>query len=136
MIIIVDSDGFIGSLDPQDQHFTASTQILSKLVKKSAKLIYPATVIVETVTFFQGRLNNPRLAQQVVELVTNKELTIEAVDGEILQKASSFMDFRRSKHDTFFDAVVVAIAEKYRADAIFSFDKFYKSKGFKLASEI
>lgn len=42
----------------------------------------------------------------------------------------------RSKHATLFDGIVAAVAEKYQADAIFSFDKFYKRKGFKLASEL
>lgn len=136
MIIVVDSDALIGSLYPQDQHFKTSQQIRVKLAKINAKLIYPATVIVETVTFLQGRLNKPGLADEVIQLVTSQELAIEAVDGKILQEASSFMDFSGSKHNTFFDAVVVAIAQRYKADAIFSFDKFYKKKGFKLASEL
>lgn len=136
MIIVVDSDGFIGSLNPQDQHYKTSQQILSGLVKNHAELIYPATVIVETVTFLQGRLNQPELANQVVQLVNNNQLTVEAVNDEVLQRASRFMNFGKSKHDTLFDAVVATIAEKYRADAIFSFDKFYKSKGFKLAIEL
>ncbi len=46
------------------------------------------------------------------------------------------MDFKKSKHNTLFDAVVAATAKKYQADAIFSFDKFYKKQGFKLASEL
>ena len=46
------------------------------------------------------------------------------------------MDLKRSKHHTLFDAIVAAVAKKYYADAIFSFDKFYKSKGFKLVSEL
>lgn len=136
MIIVVDSDALVGSLYPQDQHFKTSQHIREKLAKINAELIYPATAIVETVTFLQGRLNQPELAEQVVQLVTSQDITIEAVDGEILQKASSFMDFSRSKHDTFFDAVVAAIAQKYQADAIFSFDKFYQKNGFKLASEL
>ena len=41
-----------------------------------------------------------------------------------------------SKKNTLFDCTVAAVAEEYKADAIFSFDKFYKSKGFKLASEL
>ena len=136
MIIVVDSDALIGSLYPQDQHFKTSQQIRVKLAKINAKLIYPATVIVETVTFLQGRLNEPGLADEVIQLVTSQELAIEAIDGEILREASSFMDFSGSKHDTFFDAVVAAIAQRYKADAIFSFDKFYEKKGFRLASEL
>ena len=136
MIVVVDSDGIIGNLIPQDQHHKISQQILSKLIKKQAKLIYPATVIVETVTFLQGRLNQPKLAAQLLQQVIDNQITIESVDGEIIQKASSFMDFEGSKHNTLFDAIVATVAEENKADAIFSFDKFYKGKGFKLASEL
>jgi len=41
-----------------------------------------------------------------------------------------------SKKNTLFDCIVAVTAEENKADAIFSFDKFYKRKGFKLASEI
>lgn len=136
MIVIVDSDGFIGNLIPQDQHYKISQQILSKLLKKGAKLIYPATVIAETTTFLQGRLNQPELAEQIIQHIIDNQLTIESIDSEIIQTASAFMDFKRSKHHTLFDAIVAAVAQKYHADAIFSFDHFYKSKGFKLASEL
>lgn len=136
MTIIIDSDGFIGSLNSEDGHYLEAQQTLLKLLKKGAKLIYPATVIVETVTFLQGRFNSPDLAKQVAQLINDDQLTIEAVNNEILQKAISYMDFKKSKHNTLFDAVVATIAEEYKADAIFSFDKFYKSKGFKLASEL
>ena len=136
MIIVVDSDALIGSLYFQDQHFKTSKQIRVKLAKLNARLIYPVTVLVETVTFLQGRLNKRGLAAKVIDLITSQEINIEQVDGETLIKANTFMDLSGSKHNTFFDAVVAAIAQKYQADAIFSFDKFYKSKGFKLASEL
>lgn len=136
MLIVVDSDGLISNLDPQDIHHKSTQEILSKLVEKEAKLIYPATTIAETVTFLQGRLNSPELANQVIQLINDGQLTIESVDSETLRQAGSLMDFRKSKHNTLFDAVVATIAKKYQADAIFSFDKFYKSKGFKLASEL
>lgn len=136
MTIIVDSDGLIGSLNPSDIHYLISQTVLLKLNKRGARLIYPATVIPETVTFLQGRLNSPALANQVVQLVNDNQLIIESVGSEILQKAGSLIDFKKSKHNTLFDAVVAAIAERYKADAIFSFDKFYKTKGFKLASEL
>lgn len=136
MIVIVDSDALIGSLNPQDQHFNTSKAIRIKLARINAKLIYPATAIVETVTFLQGRLNRPELANKVIQLIVDQELTIEPVDGETLRASSSFMDFNKSKHATLFDAVVAAIAQRYHADAIFSFDKFYEKKGFRLASDL
>jgi predicted nucleic acid-binding protein len=136
VIIIVDSDALIGSLYPQDQHYKNSLHTRLKLAKNNARLIYPATVIVETTTFLQGRLNKPDLAKQVIQFIRDINLVIEPVDKDLLQLASTFMDFKKSKHNTLFDAIVAAIAQKYKADAIFSFDKFYKSRGFKLASEL
>lgn len=136
MIIIVDSDGLIGSLHQEDAHHHSSHQILGKLVQIGAKLIFPATVIVESVTFLQGRLNKPELAGEIIDLVNKSQFEIEPVDSKLLQQACLLMNLNKGKHHTLFDAVVAAVAEKYQADAIFSFDKFYKSKGFKLASEL
>lgn len=136
MTVIVDSDGLIGSLNSQDYHYLKANQILLRLAKNGAKLIYPATAIVETVTLLQGRLQLPKLASQVIQLIIENQIIIESVDSVILRKAGSFMDFNKSKHHTLFDATVAAVAEKYQADAIFSFDKFYKKCGFKLASEL
>lgn len=136
MIIIVDSDGLIASLNLDDNHHSSAQKVLAKLVKKEAQLIYPATVIVESVTLLQGRLNKPEFAKLIIQRVNNNLLNIEPVDSKILQQASLLMNFRGSKHHTLFDCIVAVIAEKNNADALFSFDKFYKTKGFRLATEL
>ena len=136
MTIIVDSDGLIGSINPQDSHYIISQKILSKLIKNNSKLIYPATVIAESVTFLQGKFNNSVMAKEVLRLVTENLINIEPVDGKTLRKANIFMNLQGSKHNTLFDCVVAAIAVENNADAIFSFDGFYKKNGFKLASEL
>lgn len=136
IVVVVDSDALIGSLNPGDLHFDTATKILQKLAKNGAKLIYPVTVIVESVTFLQGRLNEPVLANKVLELVNKDELTIAAVDNDILKSASAMMDFGRSKHNTLFDCVVMAVADENKANAIFSFDKLYEKRGYKLALDL
>lgn len=136
MTIIVDSDGLIGGLDPNDSHYESSLKINENLVKNHARLLYPATVIAESVTFLQGRLNKPDLAYAILQLIKEGNLEIEVVNAETLQKASELMDLKRSKHNTLFDCIVAVVAKEHNADAIFSFDKFYKSIGFKLASEL
>ncbi|KKQ15191.1 MAG: hypothetical protein US28_C0021G0022, partial [Candidatus Daviesbacteria bacterium GW2011_GWA1_36_8] len=78
----------------------------------------------------------PETADAIMEYTKAGLFNIEAVNNEVLISAISFLDKNRSKHATLFDGVVAAIAQKYKADAIFSFDKFYKTKGFKLASEL
>lgn len=136
MIIVFDSDGLIGSLNPNDVHYPISKKTLFKLTSKNSKFIYPATTIVETVTFLQGRMNKPELAKKIIGLLLNNDLNIEPIDYKLLQDASHHMNFQKSKHHTLFDAIVLSIAKKYKADAIFSFDIFYKNKGFKLVSEL
>ena len=136
MTIIIDSDGLIGSIDPQDIHYLLSSKIHNIFNKKETELIYPATAIAEAVTFLQGRGNKPELAYEILKLIQEDELKIEPVDNYLIQEAVKLMDLKKSKHHTLFDCIVAATAIKYNADAIFSFDKFYKSKGFKLASEL
>lgn len=136
MIIIVDSDGLIGLLDKNDAHFLSTQSILQKLTHKEAKFIYPATVITESTAVLKLRLQRPELAEKIMKLLLEGGLIIEPVDEDALKKAAILLNGKGNKHQTLFDGVVAAIANKYSADAIFSFDKFYKTKGFKLASEL
>lgn len=136
MIIIVDSDGLIGVSNEKDAHYLNAKDTLQKLNEEKARLIYPSTVIVEATTILQIRLNKLDIANKILELVRSNALFIEPVDQTTLINASLLLENKRSKHATLFDAIVAAIAQKYNADAIFSFDKFYKSKGFKLAGEL
>jgi len=136
MIIIVDSDGLIGVSNPDDIHYLKSIELLSILQKEGAKLIYPASTIAESCAILQIRLNRAVITDQIFEAVKSGSFFIEAVDQQILITAMSFLKKGRGKHATLFDGIVAAVALKYKADAIFSFDKFYKSKGFKLAFEL
>jgi len=136
VIIIVDSDGLIGTSHINDKHYSKATKLLQNLTDHGAELIYPATVISEATAVLQIRLNTPETADAIMEYTKAGLFNIEAVNNEVLISAISFLDKNRSKHATLFDGVVAAIAQKYKADAIFSFDKFYKTKGFKLASEL
>lgn len=134
--IIIDSDGLIGSLNLDDVHYAVCKKTLLKLLERNATLIYPATTIAESVTLLQGRLNKTELARAVIQKVITGKLFIETVDDRIMRGACSLMNLKASKHHTLFDAIVAVVAEKHHADAIFSFDSFYKKKGFRLASEL
>lgn len=136
MIVIVDSDGLIGISNPEDVHYLVSIKLLQKLKKLKARLIYPATTIAEATAVLQIRLNKSDTADQIIEFTKSGVFYIEPVDGTTLVNAAFFLDKDRSKHATIFDGIVAAIAQKNQADVIFSFDKFYKKKGFRLASEL
>lgn len=136
MTVVVDSDGLIGISNPEDAHYLVSIRLLQKLKKLQARLIYPATTIAESTAILQIRLNKLDTADQIIEFTKSGVFHIEPVDKTTLVSAASFLNKNRSKHATIFDGIVAAIAQKHQADGIFSFDKFYKKQGFKLASEL
>lgn len=136
MTVIVDSDGLIGMFDEHDVHFRVARETLRILTKGTNRLIYPVTVITETVTLLRIRLKKPELADQITQLLLEGQLLIEPVDEAVLKRAVLLLGEQTGKHNTLFDAIVAVIAQKHKADAIFSFDRFYKKQGFKLAADL
>lgn len=136
MTIIVDSDGLIGVSNKEDAHYAKANILLDHLQKNNAEFIYPSTTIVETTAILQIRLNKQDTVNQILAFVKSGVFIIEPVDQAILTAAIAFLKKDRSKHVTLFDGIVAAVAKKYNANAIFSFDRFYKAQGFTLASEL
>jgi predicted nucleic acid-binding protein len=136
MKVIVDSDGLIGLSNKKDSHYLDSVDLLGKLQKWGVELIYPVTMLAEATAVLQIRLNKQEAANLILESIKSGEFEIEPVDDSLLLIAIRYLQSSRNKHITLFDGIIAAVAEKYQADAIFSFDKFYKSQGFKLASEL
>ncbi len=54
---------------------------------------------------------------------------VQAVDYAILTEAGDLFKLNGSKENTLFDAVIAAIAKRFNADAIFSFDEWYRKWG-------
>jgi predicted nucleic acid-binding protein len=135
--IVVDSDALIALFHPGDVHAERAEQILQALLAMNPHLLYPASVLLETITLLQRRLKQPAIAQQLSQLIAQHALTITPVTQEtIYQAVTFFKPTQRSTHHTLFDAVVAATAKTQQADAIFSFDGWYKSLGFKLAGDL
>lgn len=137
LTVIVDSDAFLALLYTADVHAGAAERTLTGLIARKTRFLYPASVITETATLVQRRLKLPEIAQQIVHMVKTQRLTITPVNQETIAAALSFYrPTEGSSHHTLFDAVVAATAKAYQADAIFSFDGWYKSLGFKLTGEL
>jgi predicted nucleic acid-binding protein len=137
LTIIVDSDAFVALLHEADDHAPVAYHILQHLIATKARLLYPATTITETATLVQRRMKLPALAEQITQMVKMQRLLVTPVDQTTLQAALTYYQpTKTSTHHTLFDAVVAATAHTYQADAIFSFDGWYKSLGFRLAGEL
>lgn len=135
-IIIVDADAIVAQANPDDSNHKKACQISQKLIALNAQIIYPSSAILEAVAVLQGKLNSKATAYGTAVAFTEAEIKIADTSQDILKSAIKFFSPITSKKNTLFDCIVAAIAKENKADAIFSFDKFYKKNGFKLASDL
>jgi len=137
MIVVADADAIVAQIYTSDSNHPEAVKTAKLLEKNNARVIYPRTAILEAVTVLQTKLNDQDAARGTALHFTNPALEIIETSSEVYSTAfKKYFIPTKSKKNTLFDCIVAAIAEEYGADAIFSFDHFYKNKGFKLASEI
>lgn len=134
-LIIVDADALISFVYVNDTNHRRAKAIMQHLATNEIYILYPTTTICEAVTVLKRKLNAPEDAAAVVKKFQSGDLPIHAVDQEILDLAGDFFNPHGSKKNTLFDAVIAAVAKKLFADAIFSFDEWYKKQGFTLAED-
>ena len=135
-VVVVDADALIAQANPNDVHHKEASAISSSLLDKRAQVIYPTTAIIEAATHMQRVLNSTPSAYGTANLMIDPAINVAEVSKKTLTHSLEYFSPITSKKNTLFDCVVAAVAHENNADAIFSFDKFYKTKGFKLASEL
>jgi len=135
-VVIVDADALIAQTNTNDKHHQKATAISENLISVKAQVIYPVTAIVEATAHMQRVLNSTASAYGTAQLMIDSSVQVAEVNQQTLTNALKYFSPTTSKKNTLFDYIVAAVAEENKADAIFSFDKFYKRKGFKLASEL
>ena len=134
--VIIDADAIIAQVDPNDVHHKSATKISKALSDVNAHVIYPVTAIAESNAYMQRVLNSGATAYGTAVVFTDPGVQVAEVNHGILKNAVKYFGPTTSKRNTLFDCIVAAVAEEYKADAIFSFDKFYKGKGFRLTNEL
>jgi predicted nucleic acid-binding protein len=136
LVVIVDADAIIAQANPQDAKYEEAISLSKKLIQHNAKLLYPITAIAEATTYMQRVLNSGATAYGTAVTFLDPNITIVDIDQKIYQRAvQDYFKPKISKKDTLFDCIIAAVADEYQADMIFSFDKFYKKKGFKIVAD-
>lgn len=136
LVVVVDADAIVAQAYPNDANHKQAKAISLKLNELNAQLVYPASAILEATTVLQGKLNSKEVAYGTALLFTSPNIKIAEINQNTLKNAIRYFSPITSKKNTLFDCIVVAVADEYKADAIFSFDHFYKFSIFKLASEL
>lgn len=136
LVIVADADAIVAQASPEDNLHSKAVKVAEKLTQLNANVLYPATAITEAITHIQRVLNNGATAYGTAIAFTDPNVNVVEINQEIVKHATQFFSPATSKKNTLYDCIIAAVAEENKADAIFSFDKFYKKKGFKLASEL
>lgn len=136
LVIIADADAIVALASSGDNLHIQAVKIAERLMQHNVQVLYPATAITEATTHIQRVLNNGATAYGTAIAFTNSNVNVVKVDQETIKHATQFFSPTISKKNTLYDCIVLAVAKEKHADAIFSFDHFYKKQGIKLASEI
>lgn len=135
--VVVDADAIVAQAHSRDANHMKAVQISKNLKRMNAQLVYPATAICEAVTVLQHKLTSTATAYGTAVVFADPNLQVVEVSQKTIARAiNNFFQPATSKKNILFDCIVLDSAEKYKADAIFSFDRFYKKQGFKLAEEL
>ena len=135
-LVIADADAIVAQASPNDNLHAQAVKIVLRLEQLNAQVLYPSTAICEATTHIQRVLSNGATAYGTAIAFTNPNIGVVEVNQETLKHAAQFFSPTTSKKNTLYDCIIAAVAEEHNADAIFSFDGFYKKNGFKLASEL
>ena len=136
LLVIVDADAIISFVYVDDENHLRAKKIMQHLATTDMYLLFPTTAICEAVTVLRGRLNRPEDAKRIMHKFQSGDFPLQAVDHAILTEAGDLFNPQGSKKNTLFDAVVAAIAKRLHANAIFSFDEWYRKIGLSLASDL
>lgn len=137
ILIIADADAIVAQANPTDSNHIKASEIAQKLTKLGAAVVYPTTAVVEAVTVMQRVLKSPATAYgTAISFADQAPEVLAEITTDIYVKAvRDWFGSEVSKKHTLFDCIVAAVAKEYDADAIFSFDHFYKSRGFALIED-
>lgn len=136
LVVINDADVIIALVNEDDANHEKAVAVSGMLIERNATVFTPVTAIIEAITALKRAVGRPDLTKAIIEACVTGAIPTIDVPADILPEANTFFNPDGSKKDTFFDAVIAAMAKRNRADAIFSFDQGYKKTGIPLASEL
>lgn len=134
-IVVADADALIGLALEHDPHHQKAITISKKLIERGVTIVFPITVFPEALTTLKRAFNQPEKAHLINRQYQQGVFHVEYIDADTMQRASKIFEKAVSKQNTLFDAIVAAVAQKVEADAIFSFDQWYKKLGFTLIED-
>lgn len=134
-LVLVDSDGLIGLINPNDPNHSKCIAISNYLSANSLGTVVPYPIALEAATTLTRKFDRPDLGQLILE--SNAAIEEKpSLNEDVSLEVSTLFSQNTSTKNTPFDHYVCALAKKNNIKYIFSFDSFYKKQGLKLAQDL
>lgn len=134
-LAVGDADGLISLALPLHPNHDQAVAGTTAFAKQGIEVIFPSTVFPEAITSLKRAANQPKKAHLLAKQFAAGAFNVVYVDQDIMNRACEIFDNAKSKHNTFFDAIVAATADNLGANYIFSFDGWYPKLGHPLFTE-
>lgn len=135
-LVIADADALVALTSSIDANHEKAKYLLHTLTASQATILFPLTAICEALAAIRRKFNNPEAASYIVAQVEAENFPVQTIEKHTFFRALTLFNPHGSKQNTLFDAVIAALAKELQADAIFSFDEWYKKQGFIIASDL
>ncbi|MEK7617334.1 MAG: PIN domain-containing protein [Patescibacteria group bacterium] len=134
--VVVDSDAIYAIYIPKDPLNSKATKTFQKLIENELRLVYPTSVLFESISLFQRASPLPEVAEMLADMIKNDELQICVIDNGLLKASINIFKAAGSKKNTLVDCSVVAVSKRIKADGVFAYDRFYLKQGLKQAEDL
>jgi len=124
MKVIVDSDALFAVYNSRDGLHLKAKGILKRLKNKEAVLMATNLVFQESTTLVSHRLSQVK-AKDFISRLRKSNLKEVFVTPLLTHKVWQVFDEQNKKGTSFVDCANLVALKEFKADSIFSFDKFY-----------
>lgn len=137
ILVIVDSDGLIGLINPADPNHSKCVEISNYLAINNLGAVIPYPIVLEAATALarDTKINRPDLAAEILASHAKVE-DKPKLDEDVAGLVSTSSQNNTSRKNTPFDHYLCALAKKNGIMYVFSFDSFYRKQGLILAEDL
>src|SRR5258708_5782301 len=113
ILLVVDSSALIALFHEKDANHVKAEQLFNQISQAKLRVIYPATILVETVDTMLRKIKDRSVAETVAELILSAQISdIESIAAEDIKASSKVFKDNPDKRKTLADATVAVTAKK------------------------
>lgn len=133
--VLFDSDGVIAMAKPDDPSHQRSQEIFDFLAHNQSQFFIASTTLAEVLTTLQRRFGDKKTAENSYEDLVAGKIEVVTIGADLIKDAYQYYKESKSKKNTIFDAINIAVMKSLSLDAIFSFDGWYEKHKIRLAEK-